>query len=360
MRVFFSIIIPYHNSEATIGRLITSIAKSKKAPSYEVIVVDDGSKKESGFRVEGMGYSGKKKQKKFSLRVVTLGHNKGPAVARNRGVDAARGKFVVFLDSDVEVFPDTLAHLGKIYTDDPDVVAVTGVWVKEQRSHDFFPNFKALRDWSYWINERDKSGYYYLFSTRIASIKKSVFQRLGGFDEKYPAPLVEDIELTYRIARRYAIIFAPHVRVRHEFEQFWPIAKKYFLRAYYWTRLYQSRKKFDPVATTAQEALTTVSGVLAVIFGMISLLLLPTLPAVQSAECRVQSVLQLISCYYPLYTFHFTLLTLAIHLFLIRKFLLFMYREKGLVFALRGFFTGLILYCFIFAGALAGKLKFGK
>ncbi len=320
MRPLLSLIIPYHNSQDTIGRLLASIAHSKKAPAYEVIVVDDGSTQK--FSIFNLKFS--IKRKKFSIRTVRLDHNKGPAVARNRGVSVAKGKFVVFLDSDVELFPDTLHNLAKVFLDDPDVVALTGVWVKEQRSKDFFPNFKALRDWSYWINERDKSGYYFLFSTRIASIKKSVFQRLGGFDETYPAPLVEDIELTYRIARRYAIIFAHNVRVRHEFESFWPIAKKYFLRAFYWTRLYQRRKKFDPVATTLQEALTTVSGVATVFF------------------------------------FPFNLIFLLLHLFLIRRFLLFMYHEKGLWFAVRGFFTGLVLYCFIFAGALAGRLRLGK
>ena len=45
-----------------------------------------------------------------------------------------------------------------------------------------------------------------------------------------------------------------------------------------------------------------------------------------------------------------------IHFFLIRKFLAFLVREKGIVFAVKGFFTGLILYCFIFAGAAAGRI----
>ena len=362
MKPFFSIIIPYHNSSSTIGRLLVSLERSKRAPALEVIVVDDGST--NPFQQESRK-AGKRKvffftlhASRFTLRVIRLPRNMGPAVARNRGVKVARGKFVVFLDSDVELFPDTLHNLAAIYRDDPDVVAVTGVWVKEQRSHEFFPNYKALRDWSYWINERDKSGYYFLFSTRIASIKKSVFLRLGGFDETYPAPLVEDIELTYRIARRYAIIFAPNVRVHHEFESFWPIAKKYFLRAYYWTRLYARRKKFDPVATTWIEALTTISGVATVVFGLVSLLLLPMLPAVYSGECRVYSVLHLISCYYPLFTFYITLFTLFLHLFLTRKFLAFMVREKGILFATRGFFTGLLLYCFIFAGAIAGRVTY--
>jgi len=325
MKPFFSLIIPYHNSAETTKRLLGSIQKSKNAPTYEVIVVDDGSKEK---------YNSYKSYKNYNnYRILRLPKNMGPAVARNRGVNVARGKFVVFADSDVEFFPDTLANLAKIYHEDPDVVAVTGVWVKEQRSKAFFPNYKALRDWSYWINERDKSGYYFLFSTRIASIKKTVFTRLGGFDETYPAPLVEDIELTYRIARRYAIIFAPHVRVRHEFEGFWPVAKKYFLRAYYWTKLYQRRKKFDPVATTWWEALTTISGVAVVFFLLMSLM---------SPIGRMG-----------------LMVSLFLHLFLTRKFLAFMVREKGIVFAIKGFFMGLVLSCFIFAGAALGKLREG-
>jgi GT2 family glycosyltransferase len=283
----------------------------------------------------------------------------GPAVARNRGVESAKGKFVVFLDSDVELFPDALANLARIYTDDPDVVAVTGVWVKTQRSRAFFPNYKALRDWSYWINERDKSGYYFLFSTRIASIKKTVFTRLGGFDEMYPAPLVEDIELTYRIARRYAIIFAPNVRVRHEFEHFWPVAKKYFLRAYYWTKLYARRKKFDPVATTWWEALTTITGVGTVIGGIVSVWLVPWRLYFTNYESGIlhQGINGLIVRLIPDSIF---LIPFILHLFLTRKFLAFMIREKGIVFALRGYLMGLILSCFIFAGALAGRLTVGR
>ena len=335
MKPFFSIIIPYHNSMDTTGRLLGSIQKSKQAPSYEVIIVDDGSTEpvipaQAGIQSKQRWIPGQARNDK----ILRLPRNMGPAVARNRGVNVARGKFIVFADSDVEFFPDTLANLAKIYKEDPDVVAVTGVWVKEQRSKAFFPNYKALRDWSYWINERDKSGYYFLFSTRIASIKKTVFTRLGGFDESYPAPLVEDIELTYRIARRYAIIFAPHVRVRHEFESFWPVAKKYFLRAYYWTRLYARRKKFDPVATTLQEALTTISGVAVVFFLLMSLM---------SPIGRMG-----------------LMTSLLFHLFLTHKFLAFMVAEKGIVFAIKGFFMGLVLSCFIFAGAAMGRLKHTK
>lgn len=338
MKPYLSIIIPYYNNLEGLERLLVSIRKSKKAPPHEIIIVDDGSTI---------------RPQKSSIR---LQKNQGPAIARNRGAKAAKGEFVVFLDGDVEVFPDTLYQIAKVFKDDPDVVALTGVWVKEQKSNAFFPNFKALRDWSYWINERDKSGYYYLFSTRIASIKKAVFERLGGFDETYPAPLVEDIELTYRIARRYAIIFAPLVRVRHEFETFWPIAKKYFLRAYYWTKLYQRRKKFDPVATTLQEAVTTLSGVGVVFLGILSLMALGIqLRGFMNYDLGfMNTILPVLFIIHTSY-----IIILLLHLLLIRKFLAFVYREKGIVFAVKSFFVGLILYCFIFAGAVMGRIVYG-
>ncbi len=328
MKPFLSVIIPYYNAPEKLERLLSSLEKTKNAPPYEIIIVDDGSE-------PALGQNG--------YRTVRLKRNHGPAIARNRGVAAAKGEFVVFLDGDVEVFPDTLTEIAKVFTDDPDIVALTGVWVKEQKTKAFFPNFKALRDWSYWINERDKSGYYFLFSTRIAAIKKAVFERLGGFNEAYPAPLVEDIELTYRIARRYAIIFAPSVRVRHEFEEFWPIAKKYFLRAYYWTKLYTKRKKFDPVATTIQEAVTTLSGVSVIGFGVLSVVSLISTLGVLTLPVTI-----ILAAFVS---------ALCIHLFLIRKFMAFIWKEKGMGFALRGFVTGLLLYCFIFAGALAGKIR---
>ena len=311
MKPYLSVIIPYFNAPEKLQRLLLSLSRSAHAGEFEIIIVDDGSGPD--YAVESIKMPEKLKR---IARTVRLPHNKGPAIARNRGVASSRGEFVVFLDGDVEVFPDTLSEITKVFRDDPDVVALTGVWVKEQRSKDFFPNFKALRDWSYWINERDKSGYYYLFSTRIAAIKRAVFTRLGGFDEQYPAPLVEDIELTYRIARRYAIIFAPRVRVRHEFESFWPIAKKYFLRAYYWTRLYVRRKKFDPVATTLVEAITTLSGVGTIVMGTLSLFSLVSTMGEFTLPVRIVAGL-------------FATL-LLLHLLLIRKFLMFIYRERGM------------------------------
>ncbi|MCL4360228.1 glycosyltransferase [Patescibacteria group bacterium] len=349
MRPLLSLIIPYHNSSETIGRLLASIARSKTAPAYEVIVVDDGSEKNATCPMP----NAKLKKKLTDFRIITLLENRGPAAARNRGAANARGKVLLFLDSDVVLFPDTLNNLARIYREDPDVVAVTGVWAKEQRTKAFFPNFKALRDWSYWVNERELGSYYYLFSTRIASIKRAVFLRLGGFDESYHAALVEDIEFTYRIARRYAVLFAPDVRVRHEFEGFWPVAQKYFRRSYHWTKLFMDRRRFDSVAATGKEAAATLSAAaLAVLVPMrvLTFFLLP-----HSFLCFRAPGLYLSFCTGSMLQW-LVIAVLVIHLLFVRKFLWFAARERGIVFAFQSFLTGIVLYCFIFAGAVAGRV----
>lgn len=356
--IYLSIVIPAYNSSKTIIPLLESIKNSKKVDfgEIEVIVVDDcstddtvdigltflrtsqtrftSSRKHGTREARGRGSAQKANLINGFFKFVKLRKNGGPANARNIGVKYAKGKIVLFLDADVVCFPNTIYQVLNSFKNDPDLFALTGVWDKEQKSRHFFPKFKALRDWSYWINERDPRNYYYLFSTRIASIRKDLFVRLGGFDTTYKAALVEDMELTYRIARRHAVVFNPAVKVRHEFEDFWPIAKKYFLRSYYWSRIYRERKRFDPVATTGKEALTTITAGMMVILGIFTLLS-------YLSNLSYLSEIILIGL----------VAVVAIHLFLVRKFLWFCFREEGFWFAVKAFVTGIILYIVILAGA---------
>lgn len=348
--LFLSIIIPAYNSEKTIILLLSSIAASRKVDlkKIEVIVVDDASTDETVDELRTQNSKLKSLQdKKYRLRIEELKKNQGPAAARNIGVKYARGKVVLFLDADVVLYKNTLFEIIKSFEHDKDLFAMTGVWDKRQRSHDFFPKFKALRDWSYWINERDPKNYYYLFSTRIAAINRGLFLRLGGFDITYKHALIEDIELTYRIAKRYAVVFNPKAKVTHEFENFWIVAKKYFWRSYYWSRIYRERKKFDPVATTGKEAVTTISagGLVGGIILLGGIRLIGQIgPMGQLGELE--------KLFFVLCSLFF-----VVHLFGVRKFLWFVYREEGIVFALKSFVTGIVLYIVILSGAGWSMLK---
>lgn len=341
--VFLSIVIPAYNCQKTILPLLSSLTSSRKVKfaEIEIVVVDDRSTDESGKVVKD--YLVRKGRKFKSVKIVSLRKNQGPAHARNVGVRYANGKVILFLDADVILHSNTLYEVIRSFKNDPDLYALTGVWDKKQKSRKFFPQFKALRDWSYWINERDPKNYYYLFSTRIAAINRELFLRLGGFDETYKAALVEDIELTYRIARRYAVVFNPKVIVHHEFEDFLPIAKKYFWRSFYWSRIYRERKKFDPVATTSKEAVTTMSAGLLVIFSLLYIVL-----GIMYYVLGIKIIYFDVIKYLILNTLY---VILIVHLFGVRKFLWFCLREEGIWFMIRAFITGVVLYLVILAGA---------
>lgn len=332
-RPYLSIIIPAYNASVTISRLLASL-RGSHFKDFEVIIGDDASEEPLQEIIEGVI-----SRCNFPVHIVRLKKNQGPAGARNAAAKQSKGTILLFLDSDVEVYSDTLGNVVKRFKDDDDLTAITGVWDKDQRTSRFFPQFKALRDWSYWTNERDSDGYYYLFSTRVAAIRRKVFERLGGFNTDFRQ--MEDVEITYRIARRYAIIFAPEVRVHHEFEGFLTVARKYFWRSYYWTRLYRERRKFDPVATTLWESLAAISGVgaLGILgLGMVSFYLFP---------------IQMIKYY----TLNIFIVLILIHILLIRKFLFFVRREKGIVFMVMSLFTGLALYCSIVAGTVYFRIR---
>jgi glycosyltransferase involved in cell wall biosynthesis len=88
---YVSVIIPTYNRAATIERAVRSVLAQTFA-DFELLVVDDGSTDDTGALVEGLGDP--------RVRLMRLPVNSGPAVARNAGINAARGTLIAFLDSD--------------------------------------------------------------------------------------------------------------------------------------------------------------------------------------------------------------------------------------------------------------------
>jgi len=326
-KVNLSIIIPTHNSQNTIGPLLMSINNSPSVNfnRLEVIIVDDKSKDETIKIIKRI-----KKTLNFQLLILNCRIHIGPAKARNLGSKKAQGKYLLFLDGDVELKTQTLSNVFKIISNDR-IKAFTGIWDYHQKTNNFFPQFKALRDWSYWFAEREEYSHYYLFSTRIAGIEKKLFQKLNGFIEDYKEPTVEDIELTYRIEKLAKIKFVPNIIVNHEFEGFFIIAIKYFKRSRDWIKLYLKRFRFDPVATSKREAF-------------------------KSILCSVLIFLLLLSIIIKFLIIPLIILFL-IFAFLEFKFWRLIFQKKGFLFLLKAIPTSIILYQFINVGAAWGYVS---
>jgi glycosyltransferase involved in cell wall biosynthesis len=115
-----SIIIPTFNRADLLARAVESVA-AQTYSDWELIVVDDGSTDETARRV--LGFADRWGDRFQFIRQPHV----GCCAARNRGIEAARGRFVCFLDSDDEFRPAKLErqlrlfsfcpHLGFVYSD---------------------------------------------------------------------------------------------------------------------------------------------------------------------------------------------------------------------------------------------------
>lgn len=92
MRPYISIIVPVYQAEKTLDRCIRSVLEQAYR-DYEVILVDDGSGDDSGAICDRYA------QEDARIRVIHQ-ENAGVSAARNAGIGAARGQYLLFLDSD--------------------------------------------------------------------------------------------------------------------------------------------------------------------------------------------------------------------------------------------------------------------
>jgi glycosyltransferase involved in cell wall biosynthesis len=111
-----SVIIPAYNSDAFIAEAIESVL-AQTYQDLELIVVDDGSTDDT------VDAATRALANDSRGRVLSF-PNGGPAVARNRGLNAARGTLIAMLDSDDRWLPDKLEKQAAVLAAEPDCVCV--------------------------------------------------------------------------------------------------------------------------------------------------------------------------------------------------------------------------------------------
>ncbi|MGN8709058.1 glycosyltransferase family 2 protein [Collinsella sp. HCP3S3_B1] len=96
----FSIIVPVYNGERYLSECLQSVARQTYS-NYELVIVDDGSTDRSGAIADKFAAA------RTNIRVLH-GENRGPLLARRRGLSHCRGDYVVFLDADDAFRSDAL------------------------------------------------------------------------------------------------------------------------------------------------------------------------------------------------------------------------------------------------------------
>ena len=120
-KVKISIIIPVHDAEEYLDRCINSIL-DQEFPSFEVILVDDGSTDSSPLICD--------RYSSTDPRVITVHQvNSGVSAARNAGLNLAQGEYVMFVDSDDVLLPYALDDLMNNLNDEDVVVGGYGAFI---------------------------------------------------------------------------------------------------------------------------------------------------------------------------------------------------------------------------------------
>lgn len=120
----FSIIMPVYNAEKYICKSINSIL-SQSYQNFELILINDGSTDRSGFICEQF-------QNKDARISVIHKKNGGPSSSRNCGLDKAKGKWIIFIDSDDYVSKEYLATFLRYNLYDEETQVIQGFHVVDE------------------------------------------------------------------------------------------------------------------------------------------------------------------------------------------------------------------------------------
>jgi len=115
--VVISIVVPVYREEENIPLLVREVGEALADEAYELILVDDGSDDDTFARIEEAGSSDAR------VRGIQLRRNFGQTAAMNAGFDAARGRYVVYMDGDLQTDPADIVRLrDRLEQDDLDLV----------------------------------------------------------------------------------------------------------------------------------------------------------------------------------------------------------------------------------------------
>ena len=221
-----TVVAAVYNEQEHIARLIESLLSQTRLPD-EIILVDDGSKDDTARVIEQ--YS-----KKNPLIRLIRNTNQGPAASRNLGWRSATSDIVIFTDGDCVPEPNWIESLiGRFVFDEVAAVAGTYRTLNVDNILARFVGFEIA--WRY----RNVKGAIDAHGAYNLAVRRHVLQQMNGFNELYQAPSGEDWDLTYRITRKYKMLFDPDAIVAHAHpEAFWPYMKNQMRRGFDRIKLY--------------------------------------------------------------------------------------------------------------------------
>ena len=190
-----SIIIPCYNAGTWIGECLDSVLAQTYRP-LEIIIIDDGSTDES------LGTIKRYAQRYPDLIHYETGPNRGGCAARNRGFTLSKGTYVLFMDADDYMEPETVAGQVEILAWRTDIIAASPWWVLQwmgDRWQRFDHQYAQVED--PLVGELRYGDY---IPVQALLWPRVIIDALGGWDETLWANQDGDLRLRARL-RGYEI-----------------------------------------------------------------------------------------------------------------------------------------------------------
>ena len=209
-----SIVIPVFNQFRFTQACLASLQENQGTVRFEVIIVDDCSTDETAQTIPqlpGVVY----------LRNET---NSGFIVSCNRGADAARGKYLVFLNNDTLVRADWLTALVDTFAEEPraGIVGSKLLYPDGRLQEAGGIIWRDASGWNYGkSDDPQKPEYNYLrevdyCSAAAFAIPKTLFHAVGGFDSRFAPAYYEDTDLAFKVREAgHKVLYQPLSEVIH-------------------------------------------------------------------------------------------------------------------------------------------------
>lgn len=222
-----AVVMPAWRAAAEVERSVpAALASLERGGGGELVVVDPASPDGTGDVARRLG-----------ARVVTLPERAGPARARNEGTARVAADVVLFVDSDCVVHADVVGRVRAAFAADRELVALTGSYDEHPPDKGFASLYMNLRHHHTHQRARREGA---TFWAGLGAVRREAFLAAGGFDaERYPRPMIEDIELSLRLRPLGRTALDPALQVTHL--KRWTvrsvIATDVFSRALPWSKL---------------------------------------------------------------------------------------------------------------------------
>lgn len=188
----FSIIIPTYNTTYVLGQCISALSnQTADNKCFEVIVVNDGGKTEVVQDINSAS-------SEIDIKYYSQDH-KGPAAARNFGIDKARGEIILLLDDDSMPLGNWLDATIRAWDKSPDFDGIGGYVISEPTDSIYC---RVNADFFNWYLEQysseDSSSF---LVTCNAGYRKEILDRIGRFDDRFKKASGEDRDLNIKILK---------------------------------------------------------------------------------------------------------------------------------------------------------------